>query len=61
MSCSSYLENRVEEIKGELRALDSRIGAGTIEGASYADARATLLESKRVLQNELMKLGKLSH
>jgi len=61
VSCSSYLENRVEEIKGELRALDSRIGAGTIEGASYAEARATLLEAKHVLQNELMKLGKLSH
>ena len=59
--CSSYLENRVEEIKGELRALESRIGSGTIDGASYADARATLLEAQRVLQNELMKLGKLSH
>ncbi len=60
VDCSSYLEHRVEETKGEIRALDSRIGSGSIDGASYADARATLLERLRVLESELMKLGKLS-
>ena len=61
VDCSKFLENRIEEIKGELRSLESRISSGSIDGASYADARATLLETQHVLKNELMKLGKISH
>jgi putative ABC transport system ATP-binding protein len=59
-NCSSYLQRRIEEIKRELRALDSRIAAGTIDGALYASTRTSLLETTLVLQNELAKLGKLS-